>query len=162
MSPRTDPTEPDHVVDIQWGVPKSGPIPDDTTLGSYIRNTLSRLAIPPSVTSVRMMSVKEIATLNSQYRGKEGPTNVLSFPAGEVEDGERRILGDIAICMDVVEGEAHEQGKALTAHLAHMLIHGALHLCGHDHVAPDDAEEMEAIEVEIMADLGFGDPYDGR
>jgi probable rRNA maturation factor len=124
MSPRTDPTEPDHAVDIQWGVPKPGSVPDDATLGAWVVATLSRLSIPPSVTSIRMMSIKEIAALNSQYRDKAGPTNVLSFPAGELEDEERRVLGDIAVCVEVVEEEARELGKA--------------------------------------ADLGFGDPYDGR
>ena len=86
-------------------------------------------------------------------------TNVLSFPF-EVPPGmEMSLLGDLVICRQVVEKEAQEQGKPLEAHWAHMVVHGSLHLLGYDHIEDDEAEEMEALETEIMLALGYEDPY---
>jgi probable rRNA maturation factor len=112
--------------------------------------------------TVRVVGVEEGAELNSQYRGKQGPTNVLSFPAGRLPDAlgaELLPLGDLVICAAVVEREAREQGKALEAHWAHMVIHGALHLQGYDHETRVEAAEMEARERSLLAELGFPDPY---
>jgi probable rRNA maturation factor len=111
--------------------------------------------------TVRIVDEAESAALNSRYRGKRGPTNVLSFagerlPAGK---GELPPLGDLVICAAVVQREAREQGKAAPAHWAHMLIHGVLHLKGYDHEAPAEAARMEARERKLLAALGFPDPY---
>lgn len=109
--------------------------------------------------AVRIVDEIESAELNSQYRGKDYATNVLSFPSGMPLEMRPAILGDLAICAAVVEREAREQNKTIESHWAHLYIHGALHLLGFDHIDDDEAEEMEALEIEIMAKLGFANPY---
>jgi probable rRNA maturation factor len=114
--------------------------------------------------TVRIVGESESAELNSRYRGKKGATNVLSFPAKAEEalpaaSGELLPFGDVVICAAVVAREAREQGKTLAAHWAHMVVHGALHLQGYDHEKVRDARIMEARERELMAALGFPDPY---
>ncbi|WP_426415945.1 rRNA maturation RNase YbeY [Aestuariirhabdus sp. LZHN29] len=109
--------------------------------------------------SVRIVDQAESAALNLQYRGKQGPTNVLSFPAELPQELQLPLLGDLVICAPVVEREAAEQHKALEAHWAHMIIHGTLHLLGFDHIDDDDALEMETLETEILVGLGYNNPY---
>lgn len=109
--------------------------------------------------SVRIVDEQEGATLNQQYRGKTGPTNVLSFPAEFPEELEFPLLGDLAICAPVIVREAAEQHKLPEAHWAHMVIHGTLHLLGYDHIDDSDALEMETLETRIMQKLGYSDPY---
>ena len=112
--------------------------------------------------TVRIVDEREGAALNARYRGKEGPTNVLSFAAEAVSaPGGADLLpfGDVVICADVVAREAREQGKRLEAHWAHMVVHGALHLQGYDHEKARDAGIMEARERALLAELGFPDPY---
>ena len=106
---------------------------------------------------IRVVGSAESRTLNKRWRGKIGPTNVLSFPAAPALRD--RVLGDIVVCAPVVAREAREQGKALAAHWAHMVIHGALHLLGFDHVRQADARRMESRERALLARLGIGDPY---
>ena len=112
---------------------------------------------------VRIVGEAESQELNRAYRGKDYPTNVLSFPYDAppipLEDGETEYLGDLAICLPVMEREAAEQGKTATQHWAHLLIHGLLHLQGYDHITDVEAEEMEALETQILGTLGFPDPY---
>ena len=112
--------------------------------------------------TVRIVTERESAELNGRYRGKAGPTNVLSFraesPAVEAP-GELLPFGDVVICAEVVAREAREQGKPLAAHWAHMVVHGALHLQGYDHENRRDAGIMEARERAVLDDLGFPDPY---
>jgi probable rRNA maturation factor len=112
--------------------------------------------------TVRIVDERESEELNSRYRGKEGPTNVLSFAAEAASaPGGADLLpyGDVVICADVVAREAREQGKPLAAHWAHMVVHGALHLQGFDHENAGDAGIMEARERALLAELGFPDPY---
>ena len=112
--------------------------------------------------TVRIVVERESAELNTRYRGKAGPTNVLSFPAESPALGSGEELlpyGDVVICADVVAREAREQGKPLAAHWAHMVVHGALHLQGYDHENRRDAGIMEARERALLNDLGFPDPY---
>lgn len=109
--------------------------------------------------SVRLIDREESASLNHAWRDKEGPTNVLSFPAELPEGVPIYLLGDLAICAPVVETEAEEQGKSLKAHWAHIVIHGTLHLLGYDHINDSDAIEMESLETHIMNKLGYPDPY---
>ncbi|SET09331.1 rRNA maturation RNase YbeY [Thorsellia anophelis] len=110
--------------------------------------------------TIRVVELEESQLLNFQYRGKNSPTNVLSFPSESHESLETKLLGDLVICHAIVAKEAQEQGKKINAHYAHMVIHGCLHLLGYDHIEPEDAEEMESIEIEVMESLGFKNPYE--
>jgi len=111
--------------------------------------------------TIRLVGNDESATLNSQYREKQGATNVLSFPFEAPADVPLPLLGDLIICAPLVTQEAQEQGKAARAHWAHLVVHGVLHLRGHDHIDDVEAREMEDLERKIMAYLGFEDPYAG-
>lgn len=109
--------------------------------------------------TVRIVDEAESHELNLTYRGKDRPTNVLSFPFECPDEVALPLLGDLVICRQVVEREAEEQEKPLMAHWAHMVVHGSLHLLGYDHIEDDEAEEMESLETQIMQGLGFDDPY---
>ena len=109
--------------------------------------------------TVRIVDEAESHDLNLTYRGKDRPTNVLSFPFECPDEVELPLLGDLVICRQVVEREAQEQDKPVMAHWAHMVVHGSLHLLGYDHIEDDEAEEMESLETQIMTGLGFADPY---
>lgn len=104
--------------------------------------------------TVRIVGAAESRALNRRYRGKDRPTNVLSFPYGEPG-----VLGDLVVCAPVVNREAREQGKSPAAHWAHMVVHGVLHLRGFDHIRAPDAKVMETRERAILARLSFPDPY---
>ncbi|MEE7567916.1 rRNA maturation RNase YbeY, partial [Xanthomonas sp. Kuri4-3] len=115
--------------------------------------------------AIRLVDEKEGRSLNHHYRGKDYATNVLSFPA-ELPEGLPKgiklpLLGDLVICAPVVAREAAEQGKPLAAHYAHLTVHGTLHLLGWDHEDDREAEAMEQLEREILAELGVSDPYAG-
>jgi probable rRNA maturation factor len=109
--------------------------------------------------AIRVVDEKEGLALNKHYRGKDYATNVLSFPAELPEGVTLPVLGDLVICAPVVAMEAVDQGKPLAAHYAHLTIHGVLHLLGLDHDNDTEALVMEAIEREILADMGYPDPY---
>ena len=109
--------------------------------------------------TVRIVDEAESHALNLNYRGKDRPTNVLSFPFECPDEVELPLLGDLVICRQVVEREAQEQDKPVMAHWAHMVVHGSLHLLGYDHIEDDEAEKMESLETQIMTGLGFADPY---
>lgn len=103
-----------------------------------------------------------IAAINADWRGKNKPTNVLSFPAPDipVPEGEPRPLGDIVLAQGVIAREAAEQGKTLHDHTTHLIIHGVLHLLGFDHETEEEAEAMERLETDILKGLGISDPYE--
>ena len=109
---------------------------------------------------VRIVDREESQQLNHQYRDKDYPTNVLSFPADLPPELELPLLGDLVVCAPVVTTEALEQKKAPQAHWAHMLIHGILHLLGYDHVDDSDAEKMEALETQLLTSLDYPPPYE--
>lgn len=110
--------------------------------------------------TIRLVDEAEARELNHTYRHKGYATNVLSFPADVPDDLlDIPLLGDLVICVAVVEREAAEQGKSLAAHWAHLVIHGCLHLLGYDHIEDEEAEEMESLERELLAQLGHPDPY---
>lgn len=109
--------------------------------------------------TLRVVDETESAELNSRYRGRDYPTNVLSFPFEVPEGVELDLLGDLVICAEVVRREAEEQRKTLQAHWAQMVIHGMLHLQGYDHQNDQEAEIMEGLEVRLLGELGFPDPY---
>ena len=114
--------------------------------------------------TVRIVNENEISQLNSDYRHKNCETNVLSFPfispPGIPEDESINSLGDLVVCASVVNREAKEQDKTETAHWAHMIIHGTLHLLGYDHMDEQEAKDMEALETAILAEFGFENPYE--
>lgn len=132
-------------------------IPSDEDLCRWARAALKSSQRDAELV-IRLVGEAEGAGLNRQFRGKDGATNVLSFPHAELPVPEAP-LGDLVICVPVVRREAQEQGKALAAHWAHMVVHGILHLRGYDHDRDLDAERMEALEKEILNELGFADPY---
>ena len=112
--------------------------------------------------SVRVVDADEMQQLNSEFRDQDKPTNVLSFPAGDLAglpDEAQRPLGDIVVCAAVVADEAQQQGKTQSDHWAHMIVHGTLHLLGFDHESDSDAIEMESLEIRIMTDHGIASPY---
>lgn len=113
----------------------------------------------PYELTIRIVGQDESRQLNREYRGKDYATNVLSFPFEAPPDVDVAILGDLAICAEVVRKEAEEQQKDEAAHWAHMVIHGTLHLLGYDHIEDDDAEHMEALEIRVLASFGIPDPY---
>lgn len=109
--------------------------------------------------TIRFVEQDESQALNRDYRGKDKPTNVLSFPFEAPPGIELPLLGDLVICHAVVEAEAIEQRKPLMNHYAHMVVHGTLHLLGYDHIDDDEAEAMEALERRLLATLDIPDPY---
>lgn len=125
------------------------------------------LANPRLEASLLFADDAEVHVLNREWRGKDKPTNVLSFPMLEREDlldlppaGPPELLGDIALALETCGREAAEKGLPLEHHAAHLIIHGLLHLAGHDHeISPDDARAMEQLEIKALALLGIADPY---
>ncbi len=114
--------------------------------------------IIPELT-VRIVDEAEITALNRDYRNQDKATNVLSFPADLPDHIDLPLLGDLVICAAVVKREAQEQQKIINDHWAHMVIHGTLHLLGYDHVDDDEAEIMEALEIDALATLHIANPY---
>jgi len=119
--------------------------------------------------SVRLTSDAEVHALNSEWRGKDKPTNVLSFPMAEPEEldgpgdaGPELMLGDVILARGVCEAEATDKGITLENHAAHLMVHGTLHLLGYDHMDDDSAADMEARETRALARLGIADPYEGE
>lgn len=140
-----------------------GTIPETDIVESWIALTVNSAGGPiDAEVSVRIVDADESRALNLEYRGKDKPTNVLSFPAGRIEglpDDVPVQLGDIVVCASIVSEEAGEQGKPVADHWAHMLVHGTLHLMGYDHETDAEATDMEALEKRILMTSGLTDPY---
>jgi len=138
-----------------WAPPRS-------ELISWASMALGRRAAGREI-GVAVVGPAESRRLNAQFRGKDKPTNVLSFPVAELpapgESDEPRPLGDLVICPQVLRSEAREQKKSLRAHWAHLVVHGSLHLIGYDHVHDSDATRMERREIAVLRRLGFPNPY---
>jgi probable rRNA maturation factor len=152
------PSKPPPRIAVQYACARRG-VPAAVSLRRFAGAALHGRTNIPALT-IRVVSGRESARLNSTYRGKAGPTNVLSFPFQAPPQAARDTLGDLAICAPVVAREARAQGKSPRAHWAHMVVHGVLHLLGHDHIKVRQARVMEALEQRILADLGYADPYD--
>ncbi len=155
------------IVEVQFATSRRG-IPHPRRLHSWAESAYAiartRASLPPTSrrsVAVRIVGAAEGRRLNRSWRGKNKPTNVLSFPAGEMPAGPdgSAPLGDIVICAPVIRREAREQGKVAEAHWAHMVVHGVLHLAGYDHEVERDARVMERMETWLLASLGFPDPY---
>ena len=135
-------------------------VPGEVLFQQWARAAADAAANEAAELSIRVVDEDESAGLNQTYRHKSGPTNVLSFPCEVPAGVPNDLLGDLVICAPVVAREALEQGKNPEAHWAHMVIHGVLHLRGYDHLQEDEAEQMEALEVEILDGLGYPNPYE--
>jgi probable rRNA maturation factor len=128
-------------------------------LTAWIRAALGRRAAS-AVVALRVVGAAESRRLNARYRGRDAPTNVLSFPAAPLPAAAcDRPLGDLVICARVLRSEARAQGKTLRAHWAHLVVHGALHLIGYDHEVARDARRMERREIAVLRGLGIANPY---
>lgn len=135
--------------------------PDEQSLRDWVSQALHAAnANSNAELTLRIADTAEIQQLNRDYRGKDKPTNVLSFPAELPEGVDIPLLGDIIICAPIVDAEAGEQGKSSAAHWAHMVVHGTLHLLGYDHIDEGEAEAMEALETSILVEMGFPPPYE--
>lgn len=145
-------------LDLQIAVENEQGLPTEQDIQLWLDKTIPQFQENAELT-VRIVDTEESHQLNHDYRGKDKPTNVLSFPFEVPAGMEFDLLGDLIICRQVVEKEAEEQNKPLLAHWAHMVVHGSLHLLGYDHIEDDEAEEMESLETEIMQTMGFEDPY---
>ncbi|WED22499.1 rRNA maturation RNase YbeY [Vibrio sp. JC009] len=145
-------------LDLQLAVENEQNLPSGADFNHWLSTTVSAFQ-PDAEVTIRIVDEEESQQLNHDYRGKDKPTNVLSFPFEVPEGVEINLLGDLIICRQVVEKEAKEQHKEVMAHWAHMVVHGSLHLLGYDHIEDDEAEEMESLETEIMQSMGFEDPY---
>ncbi|NVK42252.1 MAG: rRNA maturation RNase YbeY [Oceanospirillaceae bacterium] len=147
-------------IDLQIGTERSG-LPTEAQLRQWVEAALEDRRDGGEI-CIRIVDADESQTLNHQYRGKDKPTNVLSFPF-EVPPGvPLDLLGDLVICAEVVADEAVEQQKPELHHWAHMVVHGTLHLLGYDHINDEDAEEMESLERQILDRLSIPDPYQER
>ncbi|HEV2702444.1 MAG TPA: rRNA maturation RNase YbeY [Steroidobacteraceae bacterium] len=134
--------------------------PTSTEIRTWASAALGRRAAGAEL-AVRVVRPAESKRLNARYRGRDRPTNVLSFPVPRLPAAGQapRPLGDLVICARVVREEAREQRKALKAHWAHLVIHGALHLLGYDHEQDDEARRMERREVAVLKRFGINNPY---
>jgi probable rRNA maturation factor len=155
------PTSP--LVELQHEGDFAG-VPDAAQFQAWVLQALQLAGHDGGELVIRIVDEDESRALNHEYRGKDKPTNVLSFPF-EVPEGVPAealppLLGDLVICAPVVAAEATEQGKALHDHWAHMVIHGVLHLLGFDHIDDADAVIMESLEIRILAGLDIANPYD--
>jgi len=146
-------------VDVQRRVRSWAPRTRD--IATWAGTALGRRAAGSEL-GIRVVGSAESRRLNARYRGRDKPTNVLSFPPAPLPDrvpGDARPLGDLVICAQVVRSEARDQKKALKAHWAHLVVHGALHLVGYDHERDAEAKRMERREIAVLRRLGFANPY---
>ena len=144
-------------VAVSYAAPRAG-VPASTSFRKWVAAALKG-RIREADLAIRIVDEREGQALNRHYRGKDYATNVLSFPAEVPEGVKLPLLGDLVICAPVVAREAAEQGKPVAAHYAHLTVHGVLHLLGWDHEHDKDAEAMEQLEREVLAELGLPDPY---
>jgi len=154
-----------HVIDLQLACEQSdlpNDLPSDAQFQLWVDTALAHVSNEPQQDfelTIRLVNQEESQQLNMQYRGKDKPTNVLSFPFEVPEGVELNLLGDLIICIEVMKQEAQDQNKALFDHWAHLVIHGCLHLVGFDHISDSEAVEMESIEIAVLEKLGIDNPY---
>ena len=140
-------------------VDQKSSVPSADYFNKWVEATLDAVDAERTELAIRIVDREEMMQLNREFREINAPTNVLSFSFEPINNVESDFLGDIAICAEVVTAEADEQGKQWLAHWAHIVIHGVLHLCGYDHEEANEAQEMEATEIKVLAGFGYSDPY---
>jgi probable rRNA maturation factor len=145
-------------VSVSYGLPRLG-LPAPASFRKWAAAAVAGRILRADL-AIRVVDTKEARSLNRHYRGKDYATNVLSFPADLPPGVQVPLLGDLVICAPVVAKEAKEQGKTLACHYAHLTIHGVLHLLGLDHEDEREAQAMELLEREILAGLGYDNPYE--
>lgn len=149
-------------LDVQYAITSAETddalLPTQADLDRWVTTALTQAGADGALT-IRIVGSAEGTALNHTYRGKDGATNVLSFPADVPSGVEVDLLGDVVICAPVVLREAAEQGKSVSAHWCHLVVHGLLHLLGYDHKDDAEARFMEGQERRILQNLGFPDPY---
>nr|AUN37352.1 metal-dependent hydrolase YbeY [uncultured bacterium] len=133
-------------------------LPATSTLRRWIRHALEP-QLASAMMTVRFVNSREGRALNARYRGRDYATNVLTFVYDDAKNG-GALAGDLVLCVPVLQREARAQKKTLRQHCAHLVVHGALHLQGYDHETDKDATVMEARETRLLAELGYGDPYE--
>lgn len=137
---------------------ESSDVPDSSLLQTWVDAALKDYPADTELV-IRIVDKPEISQLNEHYRAKPGPTNILSFPLDAPDYIETNLLGDLVVCAPILVEEALAQHKPLEHHWAHIIVHGVLHLLGYDHIEDDQAEVMEAKEIEILAQLHIDNPY---
>ncbi|PPI88048.1 rRNA maturation RNase YbeY [Candidatus Pantoea edessiphila] len=148
----------DNIVDLQIACKHNTDIPNLSTFQKWIKTIFIYFGIKHQVT-IRLVNNNESCRLNLKYRGKDYPTNILSFPFERPPWIKSYLLGDLVICFPVITKEAIEQKKSIEFHLAHIVVHGILHLLGYSHNNINKANTMESIEIEIMSLIGYPNPY---
>ena len=149
-------------VDLQIATESDENLPSLEKMESWVETAIKVVSIDlmdEAELTVRIVDIDESNELNLQYRNKDKPTNVLSFPFQNPPGITLPLLGDLVICKTVVEIEAAAQNKSLESHWAHMIVHGTLHLLGFDHLVEREAVAMETLETKILNELGIPDPY---
>lgn len=143
---------------------RTAKIPSLRKLHNWVNCTLQNcpktLSLDNSEVGIRIVGKKTSAKINTAYRGKKGPTNVLSFTYPPIPLTTSTILGDLIMCAELIEKEARRNKKSLTAHWAHLTVHGILHLLGYDHVTHTQAKIMENLEIKILKKMGYANPYE--
>jgi len=146
-------------LDVQYAIADDdGEPPSPGLIRTWVEAALNGRRDEAELT-VRIVTAEEIQQLNRNYRHKDKPTNVLSFPFEKIDGIDLPLLGDVVICAAVVAQEAQQQHKPLFDHWAHMVVHGVLHLLGYDHVDEVEAEAMESLEITVLQGLGVANPY---
>lgn len=148
-------------LDVQYAV-EAAELPTVASFQHWVDTVLKQVQperLASAQLTVRLVDLAEGISLNETWRHKTGATNVLSFPFEAPPEVELPLLGDIVICAPVIAQEAQAQGKSVSAHWAHMVVHGVLHLLGYNHLETAEAEQMESLEIQILQHLGYANPY---
>jgi len=148
------------MVAVSYGPAPNG-LPDEEAFENWVAAAAKGRRKTVEV-SIRVVDGVEGQALNLKYRHKDYPTNVLSFPAEMIPGLSLPLIGDVVLCAPVVAKEAHDQGKSLDEHYAHLTVHGVLHLLGFHHETVAEARAMEAMEIQVLESLGIPDPYGAR
>ena len=149
---------PIHMDAQQWQLLDN--IPESNDIETLINDLLLLIRVDGDYScTIRVVDEAESAEFNGRYRNKQGPTNVLSFPYESMAGVETDLLGDLLICAPVVRREAESQGKSIDMHFSHLVVHGILHLFGYDHQTTADAAEMEGLEIQVLEQHGYTNPY---